>query len=78
MPSAPKVTVIEEGVAVVIWEQPDMPNGAIINYEIRFTGQGNQTTVLTDADVLHYSFTNIPLKNNGTIIIEVRHRLYIF
>ena len=67
------MTVIEEGATVLIWEPPDIPNGPIINYEIRFTGQGNQTTVLTDAEVLLYSFADIPLKNNGTITVEVRY-----
>ena len=75
VPSAPKVTVIGEGVAVVIWEPPEMSNGAIINYELRFTGQGEQTTVLVDGETVHYipSLTDIPQPNNGTITVQVRY-----
>ena len=75
VPSAPKVTVIGEGVAVVIWEPPEMSTGVILNYELKFTGKGEQTTVLVDGEVLHYipSLTDIPQNNNGTITVQVRY-----
>ena len=75
MPNAPKVTVVGEGVAVVFWEPPEITNGVIINFELRFTGQGEQTTVLVDGEVLHYipSMTDIPQANNGTITMQVRY-----
>ena len=79
VPSAPNVTIREEvpGIAVVTWEPPEMSNGVIINYELRFTekGNGDQTTVLIDPKVLHYivSWLDIPQTNNGTITIQVRY-----
>ena len=79
MPSAPKVTIREEVpvIAVVTWEPPEMSNGVIINYELRFheKGNGDQTTVLIDPKVLYYivSCLDIPQTSNGTITIQVRY-----
>ena len=75
VPNAPEVTVVGEGVAVVFWEPPEITNGLIVNYELRFTGIGDKTTLLVDGEVLYYipSSADIPHSNNGTVTAQVRY-----
>ena len=73
VPSAPNTIVVGGEGAVVIWEPPEVPNGVIINYKIRFTGQGNPTTILTEATILYYvpSLMDIPHTTDTTVKVEV-------
>ena len=72
VPSAPTVTVVGGDGAVVIWNTPEMPNGIIVSYELRFTGQETSSTILTEPTILYYvpSFMDFPHTTDETVKVE--------
>lgn len=73
VPSAPNMTVVGGDGAVIIWNTPEMPNGIIIEYELRFTGQGTTKTVQGGVEELYYvpNLADIPQTNGDTVTVEV-------
>ena len=79
-PSAPEVTVVGGDGAVVIWDIPSMPNGIIINYELKFTAPKESITMLVDTEDLYYvpSLSDVPQANGSMVTVEVGDFTYIF
>ena len=79
VPSAPSVTVVGGDGAVVIWNTPEMPNGIIVSYELRFTGQGTTTTKLTEPTVLYYapSLMDFPPTTDTIVKVEVSNYTFV-
>ena len=73
VPSAPVITVIGGDGAVVIWDTPEMPNGIIVEYELRFTGLQNQTTVTTKDPYYVPNLEDIPQADGDTVTVEVSY-----
>ena len=73
VPGAPEVIVVGGDGAVVIWNTPSIPNGIIINYELKFTAQRESITVLVDAEGLYDvpSLSDIPQASDNLVTVEV-------
>ena len=73
VPNAPEVVVVGGEGAVVLWDIPSMPNGIIINYELKFTAQRESITVLVDVEHLYYvpSLSDNSQASGNLVTVEV-------
>ena len=57
----------------MVWDPPEMPNGVIIKYELRFTRHETSKTVQRGVEDLYYvpNLADAPQANGDTVTVEV-------